>query len=114
MVALSPPVQSALRVMVRAGMTVGQALRDGEASTAGPDIVDVARDAQSGLSDVTWAPESDTEVEAVAAKRPDRLSVIRHSGARVLAQTVQQHLPGGVARREDRSPSAAELPRGES
>jgi hypothetical protein len=45
-------------MMVRAGMTAGQALCDGETSTVGPDIVDIARDAQGGLSDVTWAPES--------------------------------------------------------
>lgn len=85
-VASSPPVQPALRVMVRAGMTAGQALRDGGAPTTGPDATVVARDAQGGLRDLTWAPESDTEVEAVAANSPDGRSVIRHSCAHVLAQ----------------------------
>jgi hypothetical protein len=110
-VASSLPVQPALRVMVRAGMPSGQALRDGGASTAGPVVV--ARDAQGALSDLTRASENDTEVEAVAAKRPDGPSVIWHSWAHVLAQTVQQHFPGWVARRENRSASATELPIGE-
>jgi hypothetical protein len=57
-VASSLPVQTALCVMVRARMTAGQVLRDGRASPAGPEIVVVASDAQGGLSDVTWAPES--------------------------------------------------------
>jgi threonyl-tRNA synthetase len=93
-VASSPPVQPALRVMVRAGMTAGQALREGGAPTTGPDATVVARDAQGGLRDLAWAPESDTEVEAVAANSPDGRSVIRHSCAHVLAQAVQQHFPG--------------------
>jgi threonyl-tRNA synthetase len=92
-VASSPPVQAALRVMVRAGMTAGQALRDGGAPTTGPDATVVARDAQGGLRDLTSAPESDAEVEAVAANSPDGRSVIRHSCAHVLAQAVQQHFP---------------------
>ena len=43
----------------------------------------------------TWPghPESDTEVEAVAASSPDGRSVIRHSCAHVLAQAVQRHFP---------------------
>ena len=91
MVASSPSVQSALRVMVRAETTAGQALRDGGVPTTGPDAIVVARDAQGGLRDLTWAPETDTEVEAVAASSPDGRSVIRHSCAHVLAQAVQQH-----------------------
>jgi len=90
-VASSPSVQSALRVMVRAETTAGQALRDGGVPTTGPDAIVVARDAQGGLRDLTWAPETDTEVEAVAASSPDGRSVIRHSCAHVLAQAVQQH-----------------------
>ena len=93
MVAPSPPVQPTLRVMVRAGMTAGQALREGGAPTTGPDALVVARDAQGHLRDLTWAPESDTEVEAVTASSPDGRSVIRHSCAHVLAQAVQQHFP---------------------
>ncbi len=80
--------------MVRAGMTAGQALREGGAPTTGPDATVVARDAQGHLRDLAWAPQSDTEVEAVAASSPDGRSVIRHSCAHVLAQAVQQHFPG--------------------
>jgi threonyl-tRNA synthetase len=92
-VAPSPPVQPTLRVMVRAGMTAGQALREGGAPTAGPDALVVARDAQGHLRDLAWAPESDTAVEAVTASSPDGRSVIRHSCAHVLAQAVQRHFP---------------------
>jgi threonyl-tRNA synthetase len=92
-VASSFPARPALRVMVRAGMTAGQALREGGAPTTGPDAIVVARDPQGGLRDLTWAPESDTEVEAVAANSVDGRSVIRHSCAHVLAQAVQQHFP---------------------
>jgi threonyl-tRNA synthetase len=89
----SPPVQSALRVMVPAGTTAGQAVREGGAPTTGPDAIVVVRDAQGSLRDLAWAPDSDTEVEAVAASSPDGRSVIRHSCAHVLAQAVQQHFP---------------------
>ncbi|MGH3549573.1 MAG: threonine--tRNA ligase [Pseudonocardiaceae bacterium] len=79
--------------MVRAGVTAGQALRDGGAPTTGPDAVVVARDPQGVLRDLAWAPDNDTEVEAVAASSPDGRCVIRHSCAHVLAQAVQQHFP---------------------
>ncbi|MDQ2788805.1 MAG: threonine--tRNA ligase [Pseudonocardiales bacterium] len=78
---------------VPAGVTAGQALRDGGAPTTGPDAVVVARDPQGALRDLAWAPDSDTEVDAVAASSPDGRSVIRHSCAHVLAQAVQQHFP---------------------
>ncbi len=93
MVASSPVVQAALRVTVPAGMTAGQALRDAGASTTGPDALVVARDPQGALRDLTWAPESDTEVHAVVASSADGRSVIRHSCAHVLAQAVQQLFP---------------------
>ncbi len=93
MVASPPAVQAALRVTVPAGVTAGQALRDGGAPTTGPDAVVVARDPQGALRDLAWAPDSDTEVDAVAASSPDGRSVIRHSCAHVLAQAVQQHFP---------------------
>ncbi|HEY3896004.1 MAG TPA: threonine--tRNA ligase [Pseudonocardiaceae bacterium] len=79
--------------MVPAGTTAGQALRAGGAPTTGADATVVARDAQGTLRDLAWVPESDTEVEAVAASSPDGRSVIRHSCAHVLAQAVQQHFP---------------------
>jgi threonyl-tRNA synthetase len=79
--------------MVPAGTTAGAALRAGGAPTSGPDVLVVARDAQGDLRDLSWVPESDTEVEAVAASSPQGRSVIRHSCAHVLAQAVQQHFP---------------------
>jgi threonyl-tRNA synthetase len=92
-VASSPAAQPAVRVTVPAGTTAGQALRDGGAPTTGPDAVVVARDPQGVLRDLAWVPESETEVEAVAASSPDGRGVIRHSCAHVLAQAVQQHFP---------------------
>jgi threonyl-tRNA synthetase len=92
-VASSPAAQPAVRVTVPAGTTAGQALREGGAPTTGPDAVVVARDPQGVLRDLAWVPESETEVEAVAASSPDGRSVIRHSCAHVLAQAVQQHFP---------------------
>jgi threonyl-tRNA synthetase len=89
----SPAVQTTLRVTVPAGVTAGQALRDGGALTTGPDALVVARDPQGALRDLTWAPECDTEVRAVAASSPEGRGVIRHSCAHVLAQAVQQHFP---------------------
>ena len=94
MVAPSSPVQPALHVRVPAGTTAGAALREGGAPTSGPAAVVVARDAQGVLRDLSWVPDRDTEVEAVAANSPDGRSVIRHSCAHVLAQAVQQHFPG--------------------
>jgi threonyl-tRNA synthetase len=92
-VAPSSPVQPALRVRVPAGTTAGAALRAAGAPTSGPDALVVARDLQGDLRDLSWVPEGDTEVEAVAASTPDGRSVIRHSCAHVLAQAVQQHYP---------------------
>ncbi|MGB7798300.1 MAG: threonine--tRNA ligase, partial [Pseudonocardiaceae bacterium] len=78
---------------VPAGTTAGQALRDAGAPTTGSDALVVARDPQGVLRDLAWAPDSDTEVDAVSASSPDGRSVIRHSCAHVLAQAVQQHFP---------------------
>ncbi|MGH4013019.1 MAG: threonine--tRNA ligase [Pseudonocardiaceae bacterium] len=78
---------------VPAGTTAGQALRDAGAAGSGPDAVIVARDAEGTLRDLAWTPQTDIEVEGVAASSPDGRSVIRHSCAHVLAQAVQQHFP---------------------
>jgi threonyl-tRNA synthetase len=53
----------------------------------------VVRDAGGRLRDLAWVPESDVEVEPVAADTDDGRSVIRHSAAHVLAQAVQQLHP---------------------
>jgi threonyl-tRNA synthetase len=80
-------------VVVPAGTTAGTAVREAELPTRGPDTIVVVRDADGQLRDLSWAPESDTEVEAVAADTEDGRAVIRHSSAHVLAQAVQQLFP---------------------
>ncbi len=91
----SPPVSpvAASRVVVPAGTTAGAAVREAGLPTKGPDTVVVVRDAEGKLRDLAWAPESDAEVEPVAANTEDGRSVIRHSAAHVLAQAVQQQFP---------------------
>ncbi|HEX3790503.1 MAG TPA: threonine--tRNA ligase, partial [Pseudonocardiaceae bacterium] len=88
-----PAVAPAPRVVVPAGTTAGTAVREAELPTRGPDTIVVVRDADGQLRDLSWAPESDTEVEAVAADTEDGRAVIRHSSAHVLAQAVQQLFP---------------------
>jgi threonyl-tRNA synthetase len=81
------------RVVVPAGTTAGAAVREAGLPTKGPDTVVVVRDAEGKLRDLAWAPDSDAEVEPVAANTEDGRSVIRHSAAHVLAQAVQQQFP---------------------
>ncbi|MEU3623197.1 threonine--tRNA ligase [Amycolatopsis coloradensis] len=84
---------TASRVVVPAGTTAGTAVREAGLPTKGPDTIVVVRDAEGNLRDLAWAPESEVEVEAVAAGTEDGRSVIRHSAAHVLAQAVQQQFP---------------------
>jgi threonyl-tRNA synthetase len=88
---LAAPAQ---RVVVPAGTTASAAVREAGLPTKGPDAVVVVRDPQGRLRDLSWTPDTDTEVEAVAANTDDGRSVIRHSTAHVLAQAVQQTFPG--------------------
>ncbi|MGW4529099.1 threonine--tRNA ligase [Amycolatopsis sp. NPDC004378] len=92
----SPPVSpvAASRVVVPAGTTAGAAVREAGLPTKGADTIVVVRDADGKLRDLAWAPETDAEVEPVAANTEDGRSVIRHSAAHVLAQAVQQQFPG--------------------
>ena len=83
----------AATVVVPAGTTAGAAVREAGLPSKGPDAVVVVRDAGGALKDLSWIPDLDTEVEAVAANTPDGRSVIRHSAAHVLAQAVQQEFP---------------------
>ena len=91
----SPPVSpvAASRVVVPAGTTAGAAVREAGLPTKGADTIVVVRDAEGKLRDLAWAPETDAEVEPVAANTEDGRSVIRHSAAHVLAQAVQQQFP---------------------
>ena len=84
---------TAPRVVVPVGTTAGTAVREAGLPTKGPDTIVVVRDAEGNLRDLSWAPESEVEVEAVAAHTEDGRSVIRHSAAHVLAQAVQQQFP---------------------
>jgi threonyl-tRNA synthetase len=80
-------------VTVPAGTTAGTAVREAGLPGKGSDAIVVVRDAEGKLRDLSWTPEADVEVEAVAADTEDGRSVIRHSAAHVLAQAVQQAFP---------------------
>jgi len=88
-----PTAPTAPRLVVAAGTTAGTALREAGLPGRGVDAVVVVRDPQGQLRDLSWAPETDTEVEGVAANTPDGRMVIRHSAAHVTAQAVQQLFP---------------------
>jgi len=84
-------------VRVPAGTTAAAAVREAGLPTSGPGTIVVVRDlsdsADGALRDLAWIPETDVEVEPVAADTPDGRAVIRHSAAHVLAQAVQQLRP---------------------
>ncbi|WP_407640486.1 threonine--tRNA ligase [Actinokineospora iranica] len=80
-------------MVVRAGTTAGAAVREAGLPGKGPDAIVVVRDPDGRLRDLSWSPDSDVTVEAVAADTEDGRSVIRHSCAHVLAQAVQQQFP---------------------
>jgi len=86
---------SAQAVKVAAGTTAQDALQAAGVSLDGAGGAVVVREIGSGaLRDLAWAPEQDTEVEAVPADSPDGLAVLRHSTAHVMAQAVQDLFPG--------------------
>src|SRR5690242_5407820 len=95
-VTTSARITPAALVRVPAGTTAGAAVREAGLPAKGPDTVVVVRDAAGQLRDLSWTPELDTEVTAVAANTEDGRSVIRHSAAHVLAQAVQQEFPEAV------------------
>jgi threonyl-tRNA synthetase len=68
-------------------------LREAGVEVNGPDGAVVVR-ADGVLKDLAWAPDTDTDVEAVPASSPDGLAVLRHSAAHVMAQAVQELFPG--------------------
>ncbi|MCS3780000.1 threonyl-tRNA synthetase [Tsukamurella ocularis] len=80
--------------VVPAGIAAGAAMRDLDLPNKGPEAVVVVKTTDGTLKDLSWIPETDTEVEAVAANTEDGRSVIRHSAAHVLAQAVQDGFPG--------------------
>jgi threonyl-tRNA synthetase len=81
-------------IRVAAGTTAAAAVRDaGLPSRGAPDAVVVVRDPDGRLHDLSWVPDADVEVTPVAADTDDGRSVIRHSTAHVLAQSVQELFP---------------------
>ncbi|GAA1089587.1 threonine--tRNA ligase [Tsukamurella spumae] len=80
--------------VVPAGIAAGAAMRELDLPNKGPEAVVVVKTADGTLKDLSWIPETDTEVESVAANTEDGRSVIRHSAAHVLAQAVQDGFPG--------------------
>ncbi len=88
-----PARPSAVTVAVPAGTTAGAAVREAGLSGKGPDAIVVVRDGEGQLKDLSWIPDEDVEVEAVAADTDEGRTVIRHSAAHVLAQAVQQEFP---------------------
>ena len=78
------------RVVVAAGTTAEAALAASGATAGGTSRPVVVREAASGaLRDLSWVPDTDTEVEPVPMDSPDGRAVLRHSTAHVLAQAVQ-------------------------
>jgi len=92
-VTTSAPLSPSTLVRVPAGTTAGAAVREAGLPTKGPDTIVVVRDAEGTLRDLSWTPDADAEVDAVAASTEAGRSVIRHSAAHVLAQAVQQEFP---------------------
>jgi threonyl-tRNA synthetase len=88
-----PAAVPAARVVVPAGTTAGTAVREAGLPGKGSDAVIVVRESDGRLRDLSWVPDEDVEVEAVASDTEDGRGVIRHSCAHVLAQAVQQQFP---------------------
>jgi threonyl-tRNA synthetase len=89
-----PAAEPAAPVVVAAGTTAEQALREAGVPLSGPAGAVVVRDAGGALRDLAWAPGADTEVEPVPLSSADGRAVLRHSAAHVLAQAVQDLFPG--------------------
>jgi len=82
-------------VLVSAGTTALDALREAGIDVNSPSGPIVVRDRATGaLRDLSWAPADDVDAEIVTAASPDGLAVLRHSTAHVLAQAVQDLFPG--------------------
>ncbi|MCW2658436.1 MAG: threonyl-tRNA synthetase, partial [Jatrophihabitans sp.] len=94
MSASARPTAPAQTVPVAAGEMALDALRAAGVELTGPHGAVVVRDADGVLRDLAWAPDSDAEVEPVAADSPDGLAVLRHSAAHAMAQAVQELYPG--------------------
>jgi threonyl-tRNA synthetase len=92
-VSVSAHPSAAARVRVPAGTSASQAVGEAGLPRSGAQAIVVVREASGRLRDLSWVPDLDIDVEAVAADTDDGRSVIRHSAAHVLAQAVQQQFP---------------------
>jgi threonyl-tRNA synthetase len=81
------------RVVVPAGTTASDAVKEAGLPLTGAKAIVVVRDGNDRLRDLDWTPEVETEVAPVAIDSPDGLAVLRHSTAHVLAQAVQDLFP---------------------
>ncbi|QFQ02454.1 Threonine--tRNA ligase [Corynebacterium urogenitale] len=90
----APAPAAPVTFTVPAGETAGAAMRPLELPNKGPQAIVVVKDSDGQLRDLSWTPEVDTEVTAVASNTEEGRAVIRHSAAHVLAQAVQKEFPG--------------------
>ncbi|OBH80180.1 threonine--tRNA ligase [Mycobacterium mantenii] len=93
---MTVPAQPAPAAPIRvpAGTTAAAAVGEAGLPRRGaPDAVVVVRDDSGKLRDLSWTPDTDTDVVPVAANTDEGRSVIRHSAAHVLAQAVQDLFP---------------------
>jgi threonyl-tRNA synthetase len=88
------PAEPVPTVLVEAGTTAFDALREAGVELTGPQGAVVVRDLEGNLKDLDWTPDAAVEVTAVAASSPDGLAVLRHSAAHAMAQAVQDLFPG--------------------
>ncbi|OBH50151.1 threonine--tRNA ligase [Mycobacterium mantenii] len=93
---MTVPAQPAPAAPIRvpAGTTAAAAVGEAGLPRRGaPEAVVVVRDDSGKLRDLSWTPDTDTDVVPVAANTDEGRSVIRHSAAHVLAQAVQDLFP---------------------
>ncbi|WP_426707018.1 threonine--tRNA ligase [Corynebacterium auriscanis] len=69
-------------------------MRPLELPNKGPQAIVCVKDSDGNLRDLSWAPEQEQQVTAIAADTEEGRGVIRHSAAHVLAQAVQKEFPG--------------------
>ncbi|MCS4535208.1 threonine--tRNA ligase [Corynebacterium sp. HS2168-gen11] len=79
---------------VPAGVAAGAAMRELELPNKGPEAIVCIMDAEGQLKDLSFVPETDTDVTPVPANTEAGRAVIRHSATHVLAQAVQAEFPG--------------------
>src|SRR5579875_1936932 len=92
--AAARPSEAVPSVRVAAGTSALDALREAGVELTGTHGAVVVRDPAGALKDLDWVPDTDVDVQPVAAASPDGLAVMRHSAAHAMAQAVQDLFPG--------------------